>query len=58
MSAWGLGQLLTMRRDLNDMSQVVAVMILIMAIGYIVDGLIFKTFERRLQYKWGLRPAT
>ena len=54
----GLGQLLMMGRDLNDMSQVVAVMILIVAIGYIVDGLIFKTMERRLQDKWGLSPAT
>jgi hypothetical protein len=54
----GLGQLLMMGRDLNDMSQVLAVMILIIAIGYIVDGLMFKTFERRLQYKWGLTPAT
>ena len=54
----GLGQLLMMGRDLNDMSQVIAVMVLIIAIGYIVDGLIFKTFERRLQYKWGLTPAT
>jgi len=54
----GLGQLLMMGRDLNDMSQVIAVMILIIAIGYIVDGLIFRTFERRLQYKWGLTPAT
>ena len=54
----GLGQLLMMGRDLNDMNQVIAVMILIIAIGYIVDGLIFRTFERRLQYKWGLTPAT
>src|ERR1700745_3403727 len=54
----GLGQLLMMGRDLNDMSQVVAVMILIVAIGYIVDGLVFKNIERRLQQKWGLTPAT
>jgi NitT/TauT family transport system permease protein len=54
----GLGQLLMMGRDLNDMSQVIAVMILIIAIGYIVDGLVFKTLERRLQQKWGLTPAT
>jgi len=46
-----------MGRDLNDMSQVLAVMILIVAIGYIVDGLIFKTMERRLQYRWGLTPS-
>jgi NitT/TauT family transport system permease protein len=54
----GLGQLLMMGRDLNDMSQVIAVMILIIAIGYIVDGLVFRTIERRLQLKWGLAPAT
>ena len=54
----GLGQLLMMGRDLSDMSQVIAVMILIIAIGYIVDGLVFKTVERRLQNKWGLNPAT
>ena len=53
----GLGQLLMMGRDLNDMSQVIAVMILIVAIGYIVDGLVFKTVERRIQRKWGLAPA-
>jgi NitT/TauT family transport system permease protein len=54
----GLGQLLMMGRDLNDMSQVIAVMILIVAIGYIVDGLVFKTMERRLQQRWGLTPVT
>jgi NitT/TauT family transport system permease protein len=53
----GLGQLLMMGRDLNDMSQVIAVMMLIIAIGYIVDGLVFKTIERRLQHKWGVAPA-
>jgi NitT/TauT family transport system permease protein len=53
----GLGQLLMMGRDLNDMSQVIAVMILIISIGYIVDGLVFKTVERRIQQKWGLAPA-
>jgi len=54
----GLGQLLMMGRDLNDMSQVVAVMILIIAIGYVIDGLVFRTIEYRLQYKWGLTPAS
>jgi NitT/TauT family transport system permease protein len=53
----GLGQLLMMGRDLNDMSQVIAVMILIIAIGYVVDGLVFKGMERRLQRKWGLAPV-
>src|SRR3989441_8606172 len=54
----GLGQLLMMGRDLNDMSQVIAVMILIIAIGYVVDGVVFKGMERHLQNKWGLTPAT
>jgi NitT/TauT family transport system permease protein len=54
----GLGQLLMMGRDLNDMSQVIAVMILIIAIGFLIDGLVFSSIERRLQYKWGLTPAT
>ena len=53
----GLGQVLMMGRDLNDMSAVMAVMILIVAIGYIVDGLVFKSLQRRLQHKWGLAPA-
>ena len=54
----GLGQLLMMGRDLNDMSQVLAVMILIIGLGYVVDGLVFKTIERRLQHKWGLVAAS
>ena len=54
----GLGQLLMMGRDLNDMSQVIAVMILIIAIGYIIDGLVFRTIEHHLQNRWGLTPAT
>jgi NitT/TauT family transport system permease protein len=53
----GLGQLLMMGRDLSDMSQVMAVMILIIILGYMVDGLIFRTMERRLQEKYGLAPA-
>jgi NitT/TauT family transport system permease protein len=54
----GLGQLLMMGRDLNDMSQVFAVMILIVVLGYLVDGLCFKTLERSLQQRWGLVTAS
>ncbi len=54
----GLGQLLMMGRDLNDMSQVLAVMVLIIGIGYLVDGLVFKTIEKRLQQRWGLAAAS
>jgi NitT/TauT family transport system permease protein len=54
----GLGQILMMGRDLNDMSAVIAVMVLIIAIGYVVDGLVFKSMERHLQHKWGLTSST
>jgi ABC-type nitrate/sulfonate/bicarbonate transport system permease component len=47
-----------MGRDFSNMSGVIAVMILIIAIGYVVDGVIFKSMERRLQHKWGLTSAT
>jgi NitT/TauT family transport system permease protein len=50
----GLGHLLMMGRDLNDMSQVVAVMILIMLLGYAVDLLLFAWIERRMRRRWGL----
>jgi len=50
----GLGHLLMMGRDLNDMSQVVAVMALIMAIGHLVDRLVFEKLENRIRQKWGL----
>jgi len=54
----GLGQQLNAGRDLNDMNLVIAVMILIIAIGTLVDRLLFRTIERRLQKKWGLLSAT
>jgi NitT/TauT family transport system permease protein len=54
----GLGQVLMMGRDLNDMSAVIAVMVLIVIIGYIVDGIVFKGMEHYLQNKWGLSPTS
>jgi sulfonate transport system permease protein len=53
----GLGQQLMMGRDLNDMSQVIAVMILIVALGSLVNRLVFRTMERTLQNRWGLNPT-
>jgi len=54
----GLGHLLMMGRDLNDMSQVMAVMVLIMLLGYAVDRTVFHSLEKRIQRKWGLaRPS-
>jgi NitT/TauT family transport system permease protein len=50
-----LGNLLETARDLNDASQVVAVMLVIIALGVAIDGLIFAPVERRLREQWGLQ---
>jgi NitT/TauT family transport system permease protein len=49
-----LGNLLQSGRDLNDVAQVVAVMLVIIAIGVTVDALIFNPLERRVRTRWGL----
>jgi NitT/TauT family transport system permease protein len=54
----GLGQLLTMGRELMDVPQVMAVMVAIIAIGILVDRLFFQTVETRVRRRWGLLPAT
>ena len=54
----GLGQLLSMGRELNDMSQVIATMLIIIAIGLIVDRLLFNPIERRVRERWGLQHAS
>ncbi len=53
----GLGQQLNMGRDLNDMSQVFAIMIVIIAIGLIFDRLVFNQLDKRLRRRWGLQTA-
>jgi NitT/TauT family transport system permease protein len=53
----GLGHLLTMGRELNDMSQVIAVMLVIIAIGLLVDSLVFGPLERRIRERWGLQMS-
>jgi NitT/TauT family transport system permease protein len=49
----GLGNLLLMGRELNDMGQVVAVMLLIITLGLLTDQLIFGVLERRVRERWG-----
>jgi len=51
----GLGHLLNMGRELNDMAQVLAVIIVIIAIGLLADKLVFGTIEQRVRARWGLR---
>ncbi len=50
----GLGQLLMMGRELNDMSQVIAVMLVIIGLGLSVDRLVFTPLESRVRERWGL----
>jgi NitT/TauT family transport system permease protein len=49
-----LGNLLNTGRDLNDASQIMAVMLVIIAIGVAIDSLLFNPFERRVRERWGL----
>jgi NitT/TauT family transport system permease protein len=51
----GLGFLLNVGRQLNDVSQVIAIMLVIMMIGIAVDGFIFKKLEDKVMSRWGLR---
>jgi len=50
----GLGHLMMIGRELNDMSQVIAVMIVIVIIGIVVDRLFFVKVEKRIRERWGL----
>src|SRR5256714_5588415 len=50
-----LGNLLQTGRDLNDASQVMAVMVVIIVIGVTIDRLVFAPFERRVRSRWGLQ---
>ena len=53
----GLGHLLMMGRELNDMARVIAVMLAIVAIGMLVDRLVFATLESKMRERWGLDVA-
>ncbi len=50
----GLGHLLNVGRELNDMSQVMAVMIVIIFIGIVMDMIVFGSWERKVRRLWGL----
>jgi sulfonate transport system permease protein len=53
----GLGQLLMTGRNLNNINLVVAVMILIAAIGFAVDSFLFRRLDTTLRDKWGMTAA-
>ena len=50
----GLGNLLNMGRELNDMAQVVAVILVIITIGLVADKAVFGNIEKRVRARWGL----
>ena len=51
----GLGFFLNVGRQLNDVSMVIAAMLVIMGIGILIDGFVFKRIENKVMYRWGLR---
>ena len=51
----GLGFLLNVGRQINEVSQVIAIMLVIMGIGMAVDGFLFKKIENKVMSRWGLR---
>lgn len=53
-SAVGLGHLLQVGRDLNDMPQVIAVMGVIVAVGLAFDRVVFGPVEWWVRNRWGL----
>lgn len=50
----GLGQTLIMGRDLADINQVMLVMLVIVAVGIIIDKCVFSVIEKRILKKRGL----
>ncbi len=53
----GLGHLLNLGRDLNNMSLVLAIMFVIVAIGLAMDRIFFARVESWVQERWGLEAA-
>lgn len=53
-SSVGLGFLLYMGRELNDISQVVGIMIVTIIFGFLLDRFLFGVVEHRIRVRWGL----
>jgi NitT/TauT family transport system permease protein len=51
---YGLGHILSIGREFNDMSQIIAVMITIFVIGLLFDKIIFLRLEEKVRSRWGL----
>jgi NitT/TauT family transport system permease protein len=55
--AGGLGQLLTLGRELGDMARVMSVMVVIVMLGLGFERLLFGNVERRVRDRWGYAQA-
>ena len=53
LTGFGLGQLLHFGRELNAMDQVIGIMLFIVAIGLLVDKILFSPWETFLHRRWG-----
>ncbi len=53
----GLGQVLERGRELNSIDLVIAVILVIAAVGILFEQLVFARFERWVQRRWGLAQA-
>ncbi len=53
LTGFGLGHLLHYGRELNAMDQVIAIMLVIVAIGLLADKAMFEPWERAMHRRWG-----
>jgi NitT/TauT family transport system permease protein len=53
-SSVGLGYLLYMGRETNDTSQVIAIMLITILVGLLLDRFVFGLIQRRIRLRWGL----
>ncbi len=51
----GLGFMLESAREVFNMAHVIAVVLIVMAIGLLVDAILFSRIERYVEQRWGLR---
>ncbi len=54
LTGFGLGQLLHYGRELMEMNQVIGIMCVVIAIGLLVDKVLFSPLEASLRKKWGI----
>jgi NitT/TauT family transport system permease protein len=54
----GLGHLLNMGRELVDVAQVVAIILVILLVGLLVDRLVFARSERAMRRRWGFEAVS